>query len=73
MFFTIIGFLVVLGLAVLVHELGHYWAARFSGVKINAFSIGFGPALLRWTDRRGTVWKISAIPLGGYVSLYGNE
>ena len=73
MIFAIIGFLVVLGLAVLVHELGHYWAARYAGVTVNTFSIGFGPAIIKWKDRRGTTWKISVVPLGGYVSLYGNE
>lgn len=62
-----------MGLAVLVHEFGHYWAARYARVTVNTFSIGFGPAIVKWTDKRGTVWKISAVPLGGYVSLYGNE
>jgi len=73
MFWTIAGFLIVLGVAILVHELGHYWAARIAGVRVNTFSIGFGPAIIKWTDRRGTVWKLSWLPLGGYVSLYGSE
>jgi len=70
---TIVAFLIVLGIAVLVHELGHYWAARISGVKVLTFSIGFGPAIVKWTDRRGCTWKLSCVPLGGYVQLYGNE
>ncbi|HYZ63815.1 MAG TPA: RIP metalloprotease RseP [Acetobacteraceae bacterium] len=67
------AFLVVLGVLVFVHELGHYLAARWRGVHVEAFSIGFGRALLRWTDRVGTVWKIAWIPLGGYVKLHGQE
>ncbi|MCL2369192.1 MAG: RIP metalloprotease RseP [Alphaproteobacteria bacterium] len=70
---TVIAFLIVLGIAVLVHELGHYWAARISGVKVLTFSIGFGPSIVKWTDKRGCTWKLSWIPLGGYVQLYGNE
>ena len=67
------AFLVVLGVLVFVHELGHYLAARWRGVYVEAFSIGFGRPLLRWTDRVGTVWKLSWIPLGGYVKLHGQE
>jgi regulator of sigma E protease len=73
MLLSLIGFFVVLGLAVLVHELGHYFAARYAKVAVNTFSIGFGPAIIKWKDKRGTTWKISAVPVGGYVSLYGNE
>jgi regulator of sigma E protease len=67
------AFLVVLGVLVFVHELGHYLAARWVGVHIETFSIGFGRALVRWTDRVGTVWKLAWIPLGGYVKLHGQE
>lgn len=67
------AFVVVLGVLVFVHELGHYLAARWRGVKVDAFSIGFGRAIMTRTDRRGTVWKISWIPLGGYVKLHGQE
>ncbi len=67
------AFLVVLGVLVFVHELGHYLAARWRGVHVETFSIGFGRALLRWTDRVGTVWKLAWIPLGGYVKLHGQE
>lgn len=70
---TIAALLIVLGVVVFVHELGHFLAARWAGVRVDAFSIGFGPALLKWTDRRGTVWKLSCLPLGGYVSIYGQE
>ena len=67
------AFLAVLGVLVFVHELGHYLAARWRGIHVEAFSIGFGRPLLHWTDRVGTVWKVSWIPLGGYVKLHGQE
>lgn len=70
-FFTqIFPFLVVLGVVIFVHELGHYWAARISGIAVETFSIGFGPALISW-KRKGTQWQIAAIPLGGYVRMRG--
>ncbi len=72
-FRTILAFAVVLGVLVFVHELGHYLAARWRGVHVEAFSIGFGRPLLAWTDRRGTQWRLSWIPLGGYVKLHGQE
>ena len=68
----VIGFLLVLGPLVTVHELGHYLVARIFGVKSDAFSIGFGREIAGWTDRRGTRWKISALPLGGYVQFAGD-
>jgi regulator of sigma E protease len=70
---TPVSFAIVLGVLVFVHEMGHYLAARWRGVHVEAFSIGFGRALATWTDRRGTVWKLSWIPLGGYVKLHGQE
>jgi regulator of sigma E protease len=70
---TIIALLIVLGIVVLVHELGHFWAARWAGVRVNTFSIGFGPAVFSWHDKYGTRWKIACLPLGGYVSFYGQE
>ncbi len=70
---TIAAFVVVLGLLVFVHELGHYLAARWRGVHVEAFSVGFGRSIKEWTDRRGTVWKIAWLPLGGYVRLHGQE
>ncbi|GGF40396.1 zinc metalloprotease [Aliidongia dinghuensis] len=69
---TIVPFLVVLTILVFVHEMGHYLIARRNGVKVETFSIGFGPELFGWFDRSGTRWKLSAIPLGGYVKMYGD-
>lgn len=68
----IVPFLIVLTVLVFVHELGHYWVARRCGVKIEVFSIGFGPELFGWNDRAGTRWKVSALPLGGYVKMFGD-
>src|SRR5919107_3640825 len=68
----VIPFLVVLTVLVFVHELGHYWAARRCGIRVEVFSIGFGPELFGYTDRAGTRWKFSAIPLGGYVKMFGD-
>src|SRR5271154_1746178 len=65
-------FLVVLTVLVFVHELGHYLVARWNAVKVEVFSIGFGPELFGWNDRAGTRWKVSAIPLGGYVKMFGD-
>ncbi len=69
----VVPFLLVLTLLVFVHEMGHYLVGRWSGIRILAFSIGFGPELVGWTDRHGTRWKLAAIPLGGYVKFYGDE
>jgi regulator of sigma E protease len=60
-------------LLVFVHEFGHYWVGRRFGIHAEVFSIGFGPELLGWTDRNGTRWKLSAIPLGGYVKFLGDS
>ena len=68
----IVPFLVVLTVLVFVHELGHYLIARWNGVRIEVFSIGFGPEIFGWTDRAGTRWKFSAVPLGGYVKMFGD-
>jgi len=69
----IVPFLFVLTIVVFFHELGHFLVARWAGVKVLAFSIGFGPELAGFNDRHGTRWKISAIPLGGYVKFLGDE
>lgn len=69
---TILAFFLVLGPLVFIHEMGHYLVARWFGVKADVFSIGFGKELAGWTDRRGTRWKISALPLGGYVQFAGD-
>ncbi len=68
---TILTYAFVLGVLVFFHELGHYLAARARGVTVEVFSIGFGPALVSWRARSGTVWKVSALPLGGYVKMQG--
>ncbi len=70
---TPLAFAVVLGVLVFIHEMGHYLAARWRGVYVEAFSIGFGSAIASWTDSRGTVWKLCWLPLGGYVKLHGQE
>src|ERR1700728_840967 len=67
----IIPFLIVLTVLVFVHELGHYLVARWNGVRIDVFSIGFGPEIFGWDERAGTRWKFSAIPLAGYVKMFG--
>ena len=69
----IIPFLFVLSLVVFFHELGHFLVARWCGVKVLTFSLGFGPELLGFNDRHGTRWKVSAIPLGGYVKFFGDD
>ena len=66
-------FVLVLTLLVFVHEYGHYWVGRRFGIHAEVFSIGFGPELIDWTDRNGTRWKISAVPLGGYVKFLGDS
>jgi regulator of sigma E protease len=68
----IIPFLFVLTIIVLFHELGHYVVARLCGVRVTVFSLGFGPELVGFDDRRGTRWRVSAIPLGGYVKFFGD-
>lgn len=68
----VLPFLIVISLIVFIHEMGHYLVGRWSGIKILAFSFGFGPELTGFTDKHGTRWKISAIPLGGYVRFYGD-
>ena len=69
----ILPFVAVLTIVVFFHELGHFLIARRCGVKILTFSIGFGPELFGFNDRHGTRWKISAIPLGGYVKFFGDD
>jgi len=69
--YYIVVFLLVLTVLVFVHEWGHFWVARRNKVRVEVFSIGFGPELYGWDDKYGTRWKISAIPLGGYVKMFG--
>lgn len=70
--YYVVPFVVLLGILVFVHEFGHYLVAKLSGVQVEAFSIGFGKQLWGFTDRSGTRWKISAIPLGGYCQFLGD-
>lgn len=65
-------FLIILTVVVFVHELGHYLVARWNGVKVDVFSIGFGPEIWGWNDRSGTRWRLSLLPLGGYVKMFGD-
>jgi regulator of sigma E protease len=69
---TVLPFLIILTLLVFVHEMGHFLIARRNGVRVEVFSIGFGPELFGWTSKTGTRWKISALPLGGYVKMFGD-
>ncbi|MCZ6607798.1 MAG: RIP metalloprotease RseP [Alphaproteobacteria bacterium] len=71
--YYIVIFLIILTVLVFVHEMGHFWVARRNRVRVEVFSIGFGPEIYGWTDRLGTRWKISAIPLGGYVKMFGEN
>ena len=70
---TVVAFIVALSIIVGVHEYGHYIVGRWSGIRAEVFSLGFGPRVAAWRDRRGTVWQIAAIPLGGYVRFLGDE
>jgi len=69
----VIPFLFVLSIVVFFHELGHFLVARWCGVRVLVFSIGFGPEIIGFNDRHGTRWKISAIPLGGFVKFFGDD
>ena len=71
-FKIILPFLIILTVLVFVHEMGHYLVARKNGVKVEVFAVGFGSELFGWTDRLGTRWKICAVPLGGYVKMFGD-
>src|SRR5690349_23583493 len=73
LFSYIIPFLFVLTIVVFFHELGHFLVARRCGIRVLVFSIGFGPELFGFFDRHGTRWKVSAVPLGGYVKFLGDE
>src|SRR5512139_2133470 len=69
----IVPFLFVLTIVVFFHEFGHFLVARWCGIKVVVFSVGFGPELIGFNDRHGTRWKISAVPLGGYVKFFGDD
>jgi len=68
----VIPFLIILSILVFVHEMGHYLVARWNGVKVEVFSIGFGREIFGWNDKAGTRWKVSLLPLGGYVKMFGD-
>jgi regulator of sigma E protease len=70
--YTFIPFILILSILVFIHELGHYLIARWNGVKVEVFSIGFGSEIYGWTDKKGTRWKISLLPLGGYVKMFSD-
>src|SRR5262249_16727043 len=74
-FWSIAGYIIpfrfVLSLVVFFHELGHFLIGRWCGVKVEAFSLGFGPEIYGFDDRRGTRWRLAALPLGGYVKFFG--
>jgi regulator of sigma E protease len=72
-FLAVIPFLLVLGVVVTVHELGHFLAAKALGTKIDRFSIGFGRAIAAWRDRSGVEWRLGWLPIGGYVRFAGDE
>jgi len=69
---TLVSFVIVIGILILIHELGHFIVARLTGVGVERFSIGFGPVLLRWRGRE-TEYCLSAVPMGGYVKMMGEE
>lgn len=68
----ILPFVFVISLIVFIHELGHYLVGRWCGVQIDAFSLGFGPEIFAWVDKRGTRWRLAAFPVGGYVKFHGD-
>jgi len=70
---SFLAFTIILSIIVFIHELGHYLMAKRCGVRVESFSIGFGKELFGWNDKSGTRWKISALPFGGYVKMFGDE
>lgn len=70
--FTIAAFVLALSVIVTIHEYGHYIVGRWSGIRADVFSLGFGPTLVSRVDKRGTRWQVAAIPLGGYVKFHGD-
>ncbi|MGF1543398.1 MAG: RIP metalloprotease RseP [Parvularculaceae bacterium] len=70
---SIVAFVALLSIIVFFHEYGHFSAARWLGVRVDVFSIGFGKPIARWVDRKGTEWRIAMLPFGGYVKFFGDE
>ncbi|NNL18923.1 MAG: RIP metalloprotease RseP [Boseongicola sp.] len=71
--FTIVAFVIALSVIVAIHEYGHYIVGRWTGIKADVFSVGFGPVVYSKTDRHGTAWQIAALPFGGFVKFRGDE
>jgi len=69
---SVLPFLIIITIVVFVHEYGHYIIGRFCGIHAEVFSVGMGPKIYSWQDKRGTIWQIAAIPLGGYVKFLGD-
>ena len=69
----IFAFVVILSILVFVHEYGHYLGCRICGVKVDSFSIGMGKELWGWTDKNDVRWKVSMLPFGGYLKMYGDD
>ncbi|CUH69492.1 Regulator of sigma E protease [Thalassovita autumnalis] len=69
---TFLAFVVALSVIVSVHEYGHYIVGRWSGIDAEVFSLGFGPVVFSWVDKRGTRWQLAALPFGGYVKFVGD-
>ena len=69
---SFLAFIVIISAIVFVHEFGHFWVARRCGVHVETFSIGFGPEVFGWNDKHKTRWKVSLLPLGGFVKMYGD-
>ena len=72
-FVSFLGLFVLLTVVVFFHELGHFLVGRWCGVKVDAFSIGFGPEVFAFVDKKGTRWRFAALPLGGYVKFHGDQ
>lgn len=72
LFHNFFSFVIIISVIVFIHEFGHYYVAKLCGVRVEAFSIGFGPEIYGWYDKDKTRWKISAFPLGGYVKMFGD-
>ena len=73
LFHTLWSFFLILSVVVFIHEFGHYIIAKLCGVKIEAFSIGFGQQIVGFNDKSGTRWKLSLLPIGGYVKMFGDS
>lgn len=71
--FSLISFIALFTVLVFIHEWGHFYVARRNGVKVTVFSIGFGPEIFGWYDKHGTRWRVSWVPLGGYVKFFGDD